>query len=258
MNRYLPHHLPPLLAVQLIPMDTLFALLVVLLVVFFAHSGGLAFMLNSPRGPSAREAACVPKVFSRLSGGNCNENLNVRINVRTSRCLALHDSLSGKGRLRRDGHLCRRAVELRVRRRSVHWNGARRGSLERQLQHEVLSDVISAIGPGTGPWTNHVGIFAPACLLGPTEGDASFNNSKCALGWSDAQGWSLQWDPGNYGDGILSSTAHDFFGMGEFVSVAATYSVNIPEPPTILPLGVALVLVWAWRSRNRVHHGQIV
>src|SRR6266478_9181125 len=96
MNRYLPHHLPPLLAVQLIPMDTLFALLVVLLVVFFAHSGGLAFMLNSPRGPSAREAACVPKVFSRLSGGNCNENLNVRINVRTSRCLALHDSCPAK------------------------------------------------------------------------------------------------------------------------------------------------------------------
>src|SRR6266436_1335752 len=47
MNRYLPHHLPPLLAVQLIPMDTLFALLVVLLVVFFAHSGGLAAISHS-------------------------------------------------------------------------------------------------------------------------------------------------------------------------------------------------------------------
>jgi hypothetical protein len=133
------------------------------------------------------------------------------------------------------------------------------GSFSMDLQTgEVLSDVISGIGPGTGPWTNHVGIVVPACLLGPTEGGGSFNNSQCALGWSDAQGWSIQWDPGNYDDGILSSTAIDFFGMGEFVSAAATYSVNIPEPPTILLLVVALVLVWAWRSRNRVHHRQIV
>ena len=107
----------------------------------------------------------------------------------------------------------------------------------------IISDSITSTGPGTGPWLGgEVGTLLPSCLLG------SGFNTGCAITWSDQQGWSLQWDPGNFGEGILDSSNH-FWGMGIFGTSAESYSVTLssvaaPEPGVfallLLPLGLVL------------------
>jgi len=114
---------------------------------------------------------------------------------------------------------------------------------------EIIADDLTSTGLGTGPWTSDVGTFHPDCL--PFVEGASHTHFDCYVGWSDAAGWSLTWGPGDFDEGILHSSNH-FFSMGEFVTGAplGDYYVTTPEPPTMLLLGVALVLVWAWRLRD--------
>ncbi len=124
------------------------------------------------------------------------------------------------------------------------------------LTGEILSDSISGVGPGSGPWLGgEVGTFVSSDCLPSTP----FPGVGCSINWYDAQGWSLQWDPGNYTSGILDSVNHGaiFFGMDEFLSVADTYSVTVPELPSVLLLLSGFLVILTWRSLNRAYQGPI-
>jgi hypothetical protein len=117
------------------------------------------------------------------------------------------------------------------------------------LTGQILSDSLTGVGPGNGPWLGgEAGTFLnPECLP-----SAAFHG-PCAILWHDAQGWILQWDPGDDATGILDSSGKDFFGMGQFPSIADTYSVSTPEPSAIFLLCAGAGFILAWRSRHRTN-----
>jgi hypothetical protein len=127
------------------------------------------------------------------------------------------------------------------------WNGTFSVDLN---TGEILADSITGIGPGSGPWIGAApGTFVnPDCLPGPPL------RFGCSMVWSDAAGWSLQWDPGTHGNDLLHSAIGEFFGMSEFPSMASTYSVtisNTPEPPTIYLLCAGFLAILISLSRSR-------